>query len=93
MIGIQTVNEVPESLTSNPEDRDAGYWLSVARDAWSTSTDYFDANIRRQLEKNVQLFRSKHPSGSKYHTDAYRYRSKIFRPKLRASIQIGRAHV
>ena len=87
MIGIQTVNEVPESLTSSQEERDAGYWLSVARDAWSTSTDYFDANIRRQLEKNVQLFRSKHPSGSKYHTDAYRYRSKIFRPKLRASIR------
>lgn len=88
MIGIQTVDDVPEGVTSESESlRDANYWLSVARDAYSTSTDYFDANVRKQIEKNVQLFRSKHPSGSKYHTDAYRYRSKIFRPKIRASIR------
>jgi len=59
-------------------------WVAIARDAYSNSTDYFDANIRKQIEKNLALFQSKHPQGSKYHTDSYKYRSKVFRPKVRA---------
>lgn len=98
MQGIQIVDDVPEALaatdgsrtpgsTEEPSATDDTKWLAIARDAYSTSTDYFDANIRTQLEKNVQMFRSKHPMGSKYHSDSYRFRSKIFRPKLRASIR------
>lgn len=62
-------------------------WLSIAQDAYKSSTDYFDANIRKQIEKNISLFRSKHPAGSKYFTDSYKYRSKIFRPKTRSTIR------
>ena len=62
-------------------------WLALARDAYETSTDYFDANIRKQIEKNISLFRSKHPAGSKYHQEAYKYRSKLFRPKTRSTIR------
>lgn len=60
-------------------------WLSLCREAYDTSTDYFDANYRGQVERNVANFRSKHPSGSKYLSDAYKGRSRIFRPKLRAA--------
>ena len=62
-------------------------WLALSRDAYETSTTYFDANIRRQIEKNISLYRSKHPAGSKYHNETYKFRSKVFRPKTRASIR------
>lgn len=86
-IGMQSVDDVPELSAASEGEETASYWLDIARDAYSTSTDYFDANIRKQLEKNVHAFRSKHAPGSKYHTDQYKYRSKIFRPKVRASIR------
>lgn len=83
--GLQTVDQVPEIATDDVDS--AGYWLAIARDAYQTSTDYFDANIRAQLEKNVHAFRSKHAPGSKYHSEQYKYRSKIFRPKVRAAVR------
>lgn len=61
-------------------------WLKLAQDAYRSSTDYYDSSLRKQWEKNLSMFRSKHPSGSKYHSDAYRYRSKVFRPKTRSAI-------
>lgn len=62
-------------------------WLSIAQDAYKTSTDYFDANIRKQIERNIAAFRNKHPAGSKYYTDSYKFRSKIFRPKTRSAMR------
>lgn len=66
-------------------------WVNLARDAYTQSTDYFDANIRKQVEKNIAMFRSRHPEGSKYHSDAYRHRSRLFRPKTRGSIRRSEA--
>ena len=67
-----------------PED---AVFVEYAKDAYRASTDYFDANIRKQLEKNISMFRSKHPAGSKYWSEAYRHRSKLFRPKTRSSVK------
>ena len=61
--------------------------LQLARDNFRSSTDYFESSIKKQLERNVSHFRSKHAPGSKYYSDAYRYRSKIFRPKMRAAVR------
>ena len=68
------------------QHREDEKWLELARDAFRTSTDYMDSSLRRQWEKNLSLFRSKHPSGSKYHSKAYRHRAKVFRPKTRSAI-------
>jgi len=72
-------------------------WLSIAKEAYKTSTDYLDANYRKQWEKNVSNFQSRHPSGSKYYTDAYKFRSRMFRPKTRSAIKrsgaVCRRHV
>ena len=67
------------------QSEEAVDWLAIVREAYDGSTDYFDANYRAQIERNISNFRSEHPSGSKYHTDAYKARSRIFRPKLRAA--------
>lgn len=46
-----------------------------------------DTSLRPRWEDNLRLFHSQHPSGSKYHNQAYTGRSKLFRPKTRAHIK------
>lgn len=65
--------------------------LSLAREAYSGSTDYFDNNIRNRVEKDIRRFQSRFPSGSKYESDAYKHRSRIFRPKTRGMIRKNEA--
>lgn len=65
-------------------DRDA--WLQKAKDADTESTSYLETNYATQWRDNLRLFRNKHKSDSKYYSDAYRARSKIFRPETRSAI-------
>jgi hypothetical protein len=62
-------------------------WLGLAKQTFTSSTDYFDANIRPQVESDMRQFEGKHPSGSKYFSDAYKGKSRLFRPKTRATIR------
>lgn len=70
---------------------DAPDWLSLARDAYRGSTTYFDSSIRRQLEQDIRQFNGEHPLGSKYLHESYRTRSRLFRPKTRATIRKNEA--
>jgi hypothetical protein len=72
------------SLSGELKDKD---WLNLAREAYESSTEYMDANLRDQWEKNISNFNSQHPPGSKYLTPAYEKRSTLFRPKTRSSIR------
>ena len=83
--GAEDNADIDRHNMSNPQTEDD--WVAIARDAYQTSTSYLDNNIRKQIEKNLALFRSKHPSGSKYYSDSYKYRSKVFRPKVRSMIR------
>ena len=65
--------------------------LQLARDAYSGSTDYFDANIRARIEKDLRRFQSRFPANSKYESEGYKTRSRIFRPKTRATIRKNEA--
>lgn len=62
-------------------------WLSLARDAFQTSTSFLDGNLRKQLDRNLRNFQSRHPTGSKYNSDDYKGRSALFRPKTRSAIR------
>ncbi|MDH3981291.1 MAG: hypothetical protein OES84_00145 [Kiritimatiellaceae bacterium] len=73
-----------ETLKRNP-------WLEKASMAFEVSTSYVDNNYRAQWEKNISLFKSKHPAGSKYHSDSYRFRAKQFRPKTRSMVRQNEA--
>lgn len=66
-------------------------WLELARDAFSTSNTYFDSNIRAQVERDLRAFQSQHAPGSKYLSDAYKARSRIYRPKTRTAIRKNEA--
>jgi len=62
-------------------------WLQRAQTAFSESSTYFDVNIRRSIEEDMRRFHSRHPAGSKYLTDNYKARSKLFRPATRSAIR------
>ncbi|MFA7290903.1 MAG: hypothetical protein WC023_01520 [Rhodocyclaceae bacterium] len=76
---------------ANTTGLDDAQALTLARDAYSGSTDYFDANVRSGIEKDIRRFQSRFPSDSKYMSDGYRARSRIFRPKTRATIRKNEA--
>lgn len=67
------------------------YWLQLARDAWTESEDYFDANVRDQINKNLAHFNNAHAQGSKYYSDQYKFRARGFRPKTRSSVRKNEA--
>lgn len=66
-------------------------YLKMAREAFTDSTTYFDSSIRGSIEASLRQFQGVHPTGSKYHSDAYRSRSRIFRPKTRTAIRKNEA--
>jgi len=68
-------------------------WLTLAREAYESSTTYLNTNYRRQWDRNLKLFQSEHPSGSKYGTPQYSHRSRLFRPKTRSAIRTNEAAV
>ena len=65
--------------------------LKLAREAYSASSTYFDTSIRTQIESDMRQFQGLHPAGSKYYGDAYKSRSRLFRPKTRSSIRKNEA--
>ena len=65
--------------------------LQLARDAERSSTTFFDSSFRKQMEDALRMFQSKHPLDSKYNSEAYKYRSKLFRPKTRSVIRKNEA--
>ena len=75
--------EDPNSEKGKTEDK----WLRIARQAYESSSDWVDANLRFQWDKSLSLFNSYHPAGSKYNTEAYSKRSKFFRPKTRTAVR------
>ena len=66
-------------------------YLKLAKEAYESSTDYFNANHRADLEYGIKAFRNEHASGSKYLSEEFKARSRIFRPKTRSIIRKNEA--
>jgi len=66
-------------------------WLKLAASAYSSSETWMESNLRGRWRKNIAMFHSRHPEGSKYHTPNYAYRSKIYRPKTRSGVRKNEA--
>ena len=70
--------------TGKVDQNDYRKWLDLASNSYSTSTSWFDVNVRAEVEKNIRQFQGLHPRNSKYLSADYKNRSKLFRPKTRA---------
>jgi hypothetical protein len=60
--------------------------IQKARDIYRTSTDYMDANITNQWERNLSHFNSEHAPGSTVANKNIK-RTRVFRPKTRAMVK------
>jgi hypothetical protein len=59
--------------------------------AFEASDNYFTGSIQNQIDNDLRQFYGMHPNGSKYYSEDYRARSKLFRPKTRSAIRSGEA--
>jgi hypothetical protein len=79
-----------ETPVATVDESDTDY-LTLAREAYESSTTYQQANLKKQWERNIANFMSRHPAGSKYRSAAYLHRSRIFRPKTRTAVRQNEA--
>lgn len=63
----------------------------VGREIWDSSTNWLNAGRRARWNDNLRAFQSLHPSGSKYLSRDYSYRSSLYRPKTRAMVRKAEA--
>jgi hypothetical protein len=75
------------------ETSNADKYLRIATEAYDTSTSFIDNNYRKDWEDSIRHFQNKHMQGSKYYSDSYKYRSKMFRPKTRTAVRQNEAAV
>lgn len=66
---------------------DAEQAVKLSENAYRQSTQWIDTNLRKEWEANLRQYQGRHPLGSKYLSDDYKFRSKHFRPKTKAAIQ------
>lgn len=66
-------------------------FLKLAKDAYDASTSYIDTNYRSDWDYALRAFRNEHASGSKYLSDEYKARSRLFPPKTRSIIRKNEA--
>lgn len=62
-------------------------FLSLSRQSYNNSETYFNAAHRNRVIDAMARYNSEHPKGSKYHNPAFEKRSKLFRPKTRATVR------
>jgi hypothetical protein len=80
------------------EDEDQPYvregqpdWEKRAKDAYRFSTTYLDSNMRQQWDDSLRAFNNQHPGDSKYNTESFRKRSRLFVPVTRTVIRKNEA--
>lgn len=80
-------DQIAQSTSGTGAPAETNTWIKLAKDAYSKSTTYFENNYFKQFEDGLRLFNSQHPRDSKYNSDSYKYRSRIFRPKTRSVVR------
>lgn len=62
-------------------------WVQLARECHEASTNWINGSRRAKWTDSLRMFQNLHPTGSKYLSTDYRYRSRYFRPKTRAMVR------
>lgn len=76
-----------EDQYTSASNREA-YLIQRAQEIYGVSTDYLDANITNQWERNLSHFNNEHAPGSAFSNSKRNIkRSRIFRPKTRAMVK------
>jgi hypothetical protein len=62
-------------------------FLAILSAAEIRNQTFIGAIQRNSWQQSIKAFHSQHPVDSKYRTDAYRNRTKLFKPKTRAAVR------
>ena len=60
-------------------------WVALAESIYETSQDYYEQSLQRNWQRNARHWNNQFDDGSKFYTDSYRYRSRLFRPLVRTA--------
>ena len=66
---------------------DAETARKLAREVWESSTSWLNTGRRQRWNDSLRAFQNLHPTGSKYLSGDYRFRSTLFRPKTRTMVR------
>lgn len=77
----------PDEDGADLGDLDEDGFLRLARAADSQGGTYFQTAVRPYWARNYRAYRSEHMAGSKYLSDHYKSRSKLYRPKTRDAVR------
>lgn len=66
-------------------------FLTSARNNYDMSTDFLEASVQKGWQRSIDHFNNKHASGSRYLTDGFRGRSRLFTPKTRSMVRRAEA--
>lgn len=89
--GAEGEGEVLEYI--NPEmDRDSEF-VAIGRRCYQTGLDYYKQGWQTQHINNAHHFKGRHEPGSKYNHEAFKLRSKLFRPQTRSAARAWEADV
>jgi len=75
-------DQAPDSMES---------WLERGQSAYRASTTYLDNNMRAGWEDGIRAFNNQHSAASKYNSQSFEKRSRLFRPKTRTIIRKNEA--
>lgn len=86
---------VPNSQRTRGQDPgmtlNADQARKLGREIYASSTNWLNAGRRAKWNDSLRAFQGLHPSGSKYLSSDYRYRSRNYRPKTRTMVRAGEA--
>lgn len=93
MIGRDTAPGENAALTGDPAGSgpDSVDWAGMARAAFDASTNWINGSRRAKWGDSLRMFQGEHTTGSKYLGTDYRYRSRLVRPKSRATVRRSEA--
>lgn len=66
-------------------------YLTLAQEAFESSSAYIDTNWRKDWDYSLRAFRNEHAAGSKYLSEEYKARSRLFPPHTRTIIRKNEA--
>lgn len=95
---LSYMGDEDEDQSADEEDEPKPYerddqpdWEQRAKDAMRFSTTYVDSNYRQKWDDSLRAFNSQHPGDSKYNSENFRKRSKLFVPVTRTVIRKNEA--
>ena len=80
----QGVSSTGGATAATGEDA-APDWLKISRQSYDASTKWIDAGIRKNWDEAIRAHAAEHPHGSKYLSEDYKFRSRLYVPKLRSA--------